>query len=230
MRRQCLSLYARLRLSLILHGNWTRFAWRHPGRGGLFSLTFYESTATDAAINLAERGSPFSSTRIIRLPSPTRSPPSTHPPRSTLVSLLFTVTVTVTRQLSRPPQRSSDARADSHLPCTHRHLPVMLPSTRHAVYLIHPRGVIIINHVNFTITDVPVPPRRQKHALRVLKRLKVWREKVWQSKPLTRWLDRRFTNGNCRILTRRVGEGEEGNEYKLTNHFIGPKSKSWCVP
>jgi len=32
----------------------------------------------------------------------------------------------------------------------------MLPSTRHAVYPIYPRGEIIINHVNFTITDVPV--------------------------------------------------------------------------
>ena len=125
-------------------------------------------------------GSPFSSTRIIRLPSPTHS----LLPRSTLVSLLFTVTVTVTRQLSRPSQRSSDARAPTRIYHVY-------PSTRHAVYPIYPRGVIIINHVNFTITDVPIPPRRRKHTLRVLKWLKVWREKVWQSKPLTHRMGRR---------------------------------------
>jgi len=48
-------------------------------------------TATDAAINLAERLSVFEhSNNSITIPHP----------RSTLVSLLFTVTVTVTRQLS----------------------------------------------------------------------------------------------------------------------------------
>lgn len=106
-RNGMLRVYTQLRFSSILHGNSTRFAWRRPRRRGLFSLTFYESNATDAAINLAERLSIFEhSNNSITIP------PRFPLPRSTLVSLLFTVTVTVTRQLSYPPQRrSSDARA-----------------------------------------------------------------------------------------------------------------------
>lgn len=108
----------------------------------------------------------FEHIRIIRLSS---SPP----PRSTLVSLLFAVTVTVTRQLSRLGQRSSDARADSHLPSNHRHLhdATVYPSRR------LPRELIIINHVNFTITGCILPA-----APFAFYAVQSRREKVWQSK------------------------------------------------
>lgn len=122
-------------------------------------------TATDAAINLAPSGSPrfraHSNNSIIISP----------PPQSTLVSPLFVVTVTVTRQLSRATIVWR-ARADSHLPSTHRHLHDA--TTRHAVYF---RGLIIINHVNFTITGRILPA-----APFAFYAVESRREKVWQSK------------------------------------------------
>lgn len=113
-------------------------------------------------------GSPFSSTQIIRLPSPRPRPLAAFYPR-----LAFIHRHCHCHPSPCPVLRNdclTRARVRTRIyPCTHRHLPVMLPSTRHAVYPIYLRGVIIINHVNFTITDVPVPRRRQKRALCVLK-------------------------------------------------------------
>lgn len=73
-----------LRFSSILHGNSVRDL-RDATRdgGGLFSLTFYESTATDAAINLAVRLSVFEHSNN----SITNPPPAS--PRRVLPSSRF---------------------------------------------------------------------------------------------------------------------------------------------
>lgn len=102
--------------------------------GDLFSLTFYvreRERDGRAAINLAERLSVFEHSNNSITILPRRVLPSSRFYSPSLS--LSPVSCPVFRN-----DRLTRARTNSHLPCTHRHLPVMLPSTRHACRLPDP--------------------------------------------------------------------------------------------
>lgn len=66
-----------------------------------------------------------------------------------------------------------------------------------------------------------VPSCRQKRALRVLKRLKVWREKVWQSKSLTHRLGRLGLPRDSRPgIVALPGEGRGGGKANINWRII----------
>lgn len=163
IRRNCVTLPARA----------------HACGGDLFSLTFYESTTarrTARLTLLAERAAlrVFEHNSNNSITIPLHPPPL---PRSLPSSRFYSPSLSLSPVSAVPSCATIVWRARRetriyHLPCRHLHDATVYPSRR------LPRGLIIINHVNFTITgDVSSPPRPSRFYA-----VESRREKVWQSK------------------------------------------------